>query len=369
MKLICSKTDLLNGVNIVLKAVPAKSTLDILECIVIRAYDEKIKLIGNDMALGIETIVAGEIVDEGTVAINAKIFSDIVRKLPDNEIAIIAEDNNVKIKCEKVNFNIMGRDAADFPALPQIEKNNSARISQLILRDIIRQTVFSIGSENESSKIMSGELLEINGKRLRLVALDGHRIAVRNVELKDDYGNQSVIVPGKTLTEIMKILSGELEDEVNIYFSSNNIMFEMKDTIVLSRLIEGKYYMVDQMLSGDYETRVNVNNREFVGCIDRAMLLLKESDKKPLVIGIKNEEMEVKMNTQMGRFDEKLSIDRTGDDILIAFNPKFMLDALRAIDDEDIDMYMMNVKSPCIIKDKDETYMYLILPVNFNPAE
>lgn len=366
MKLICTKNDLLTGVNIVLKAVPVKTTMEILDCIVIKALDNKIKLIGNDMALGIETVVNGEIVDEGSVAINAKIFSDIVRKLPDNEIAIIAEDNQVKIKCEKVNFNIAGRDAADFPALPVIEKNNCARISQLTLRDIIRQTVFSIGSESESSKIMSGELLEINGKRLRLVALDGHRIAVRNVELKDDYGKQSVIVPGKTLNEVMKILSGEIDDEVSIYFSSNNIMFELKDTIVLSRLIEGKYYMVDQMLSGDYETRIHVNNRDLMGCIDRAMLLLKESDKKPLVIGIKDDEMEVKMNTQMGKFNEKLNIERNGDDILIAFNPKFMLDAMRAIDDEEIDIYMMNVKSPCIIKDKEETYMYLILPVNFN---
>ena len=368
MKLICTKSDLLSGINIVLKAVPVKTTMEILECVVINSYEGKIRLIGNDMALGIESIVKGDIVEEGRIAVNAKIFSDIIRKLPDSEIVITADDNNVRIKCEKVNFNIAARDAGDFPALPIIEKNNCARMSQLTLKDMIRQTVFSIGAESESSKIMSGELLEIKGNRIRLAALDGNRIAVRNVELKYDYGNQKVIVPGKTLNEIMKILSSEQNDEVSIYFSTNIIMFEMTDTIVISRLIEGKYYMVDQMLSGDYETRVTINNREFIDCIDRAMLLLKESDKKPLVIGINDDEMEVKMNTQMGKFDEILNVDKNGDNILIAFNPKYVLDALRVIDDENIDLYMMNVKSPCIIKDKEESYMYLILPVNFDAA-
>ncbi len=366
MKIICNKNNLLVGVNIVLRAVPVKTTMDILECIVIKVMDGKIKLIGNDMSLGIETCIDGEIIEEGTVAVNARIFSEIIRKLPDNEISIINDSNNLKIRCENVKFDIASRNSDEFPMLEQIEKNNCVTMSQLTLKDIIRQTVFSIAPENESIKVMTGELLEINENKLRIVALDGHRIAIRNVELKQNYGKYSVIIPGKTLNELTKILAGELEKEVNIYFSTNNILFEMEDTIVLSRLVEGKYYSVNQMISGDYDTKVQVNNRELTGCIDRSLLLIKETDKKPLIFKVNDDSLEVKINTSMGSLNEKLNIKKEGNDILIAFNPKFMMDAMRVIDDEEINLYMMNVKAPCIIKDKEETYMYLVLPVNFN---
>ena len=366
MKILCEKNELLNGVNIALKAIPSKTTMEILDCIKIKAENGSIDLVGNDMSLGIETKVKGEIIEEGSLVVNAKIFSEIIRKLPDSEVAFTASDVSANIKCENVNFDIPVRSAADYPDLPDIERKNFAIMSQLTLRDMIRQTVFSIAPDSENMKIMTGELMERNGKKLRLVSLDGHRISLRNVELNEEYGNQKVIVPGKTLNELLKILSGELEDKVTIYFSDNHILFEMKDTIVLSRLIEGEYYLVDRMISGDYETLVHVNKREISESIDRATLLLKENEKKPLVFDMKDTEMEVKLKTPLGNFDEKIGINKEGDDIKIAFNPKFMLDALRVIDDESIDIYFMNVKSPCIIKDKTESYMYLILPVNFN---
>ncbi|MBR5179869.1 MAG: DNA polymerase III subunit beta [Lachnospiraceae bacterium] len=366
MKILCEKNELLNGVNIALKAIPSKTTMEILDCIKIKAEDGFIELVGNDMSLGIKTKVKGEIVDEGSLVVNAKIFSDIIRKLPDSEVAFTASETTANIKCENVNFDIPVRSADDYPDLPDIEKKNFAIMSQMTLRDMIRQTVFSIAPDTENMKIMTGELLEINGKKLRLVSLDGHRISLRNVELNEEFGNQKVIIPGKTLNELLKILSGELEDKVTIYFSDNHILFEMENTIVLSRLIEGEYYLVDRMISGDYETLVHVNKREISESIDRATLLLKENEKKPLVFDMKDGEMEVKLKTPLGNFDEKLNINKEGDDIKIAFNPKFMLDALRVIDEENIDIYFMNVKSPCIIKDKTESYMYLILPVNFN---
>lgn len=366
MKIICNKNTLLTGVNTVLRAVPVKTTMDILECIVIKVDEGKIKLIGNDMSLGIETCIDGEIIEEGMIAVNAKIFSEIIRKLPDNEITINNDNNNLRIRCENVKFDIASRNADEFPMPQQIERTNCVKMSQLTLKDIIRQTVFSIAPENESIKVMTGEFLEINENKLRIVGLDGHRIAIRNVELKENYGKYSVIIPGKTLNELTKILSSELEDEVSIYFSTNNILFEMKDTIVLSRLIEGKYYSVNQMISGDYDTKVCVNNKELMGCIDRSLLLIKETDKKPLIFKVSDSELEMKINTSMGSLDEKIGIQKEGNDILIAFNPKFLMDAMRVIDDEEINIYMMNIKAPCIIKDKEETYMYLVLPVNFN---
>ena len=367
MKIICEQNNLITGVNIVLKAVPSKTTMEILDCIKMKVRDGKIILIGNDMSLGIETVVKGDIVEEGDVVVSAKTFSDIIRNLPDNEVVLTSDDKNINIKCENINYDIPVRNASDYPDLPQIEKDKFAVISQYSLRNMIRQTVFSIGSETEAMKIMTGELLEIKGKKMRLVALDGHRISLRNVELDEEYGDRKVIIPGKTLNELVKIVTGDVNDKIKIYFSSNHVLFEMEDTIVLSRLIEGEYYLVDNMLSGDFETKIHINKRKLSECIERASLLIKESDRKPLIFNFMQDEVDVKIKTQAGNYEDKVSIEKDGNDILIAFNPKFLLDALKVIDDEEIDIYLMNIKSPCIIKDKAETYMYLILPLNFNP--
>ena len=169
------------------------------------------------------------------------------------------------------------------------------------------------------------------------------------------------------MNELVKIFSGELEDKVTIYFSENHVMFEITDTIIISRLIDGNYYLIDRMISGDYETKIHINKRSLSDCIERASLLIKENDKKPLIFNFAGSEVNVKIKTQTGNYEDQVSIEKEGEDILIAFSPKFLLDALKVIDDEEIDIYMMNIKSPCIIKDKSESYMYLILPVNFNP--
>lgn len=366
MKITCKKSDLLNGVNIALKAVPTKSTMPILECIVIEVKDNKIKLISNDMELAIETLVNGMILEDGTIAINAKVFSEIIRKLPDNDVTIQTDDNySCLITCEKAKFNISGKSDEEFPSIPTIERNQSVTLSQFSLKEIIRQTVFSI-SDNESNKIMTGELFEINQDEFKVVSLDGHRISIRKIKLKEVYDSIKVIVPGKTLTEISKILSGEMEEEVKIFFTNKHIVFEFNDTVVLSRLIEGEYYKINQMLSSDYETKITVNKKEFLSCIDRATLLIKESEKKPIIISITDGSIELKINSAIGSMNEEIDIVKEGKDILIGFNPKFLMDALRVIDEEEVDIYLFNPKAPCFIKDKEESYIYLILPVNFN---
>ena len=213
--------------------------------------------------------------------------------------------------------------------------------------------------------MMTGELLEIRDNRLRMVALDGHRIAIRNVELNNSYEDRKVIVPGKTLNEISKILSGDTDKFVSIYFTDKHALFEFDDTIVVSRLIEGEYYRIDKMLSSSYQTRVTVQRKEFLSCIDRATLLVKEEDKKPVIIMIGEDSMELKINTTLGSMDEIIEISKDGDDMNIGFNPKFLIDALRAIDSEEITLYLVSPKAPCFIRDVEETYCYLILPVNF----
>ena len=366
MKLICSKASLLKGVSIVSKAVPSRTTMPILNCILIDASANEIKLTANDMELGIETVIEGEIVERGIIALDAKFFSEIVRKLPDNDVVIESDDTfQTTITCEKAKFNIAGKSGEDFSYLPEIEKTQMISLSQFSLKEIIRQTIFSI-ADNENNRLMTGELFEINGNELKVVSLDGHRISIRKIELKETYNPVKVVVPGKTLNEISKILTGGIEDNVRIFITGRHIMFEFDDTVVVSRLIEGEYFRIEQMLSSDYETKISMNKKELQSCIERASLLVKEGDKKPIIMNIMDESMELKINSFIGSMNEDIDIVKTGKDLMIGFNPKFILDALRVIDDENIDIYMINPKAPCFIRDEEQKYIYLILPVNFN---
>lgn len=368
MKLICSKSNLLHGVNIVSKAVPTRTTMAILECILIDASANEIKLTANDMELGIETKIEGEITERGVIALDAKIFSEIVRKLPDSDVTIETDASfKTTITCEKAKFNIVGKSGDDFSYIPYIERNEPIVMSQFTLKEVIRQTIFSI-ADNDNNKLMTGELFEIEENDLKVVSLDGHRISIRNIGLKNNYSHKKVVVPGKTLQEVSKILPGSAEDEVSIFLTDNHIVFEFENTTVVSRLIEGEYFKIEQMLSSDYETKVKINKRELLDCIDRATLLVKEGDKKPIIMNITDGTMELKINSFIGSMNEDIDIAKEGKDILIGFNPKFFIDALRVIDEEEVTLYMVNPKAPCFIKDDEGTFIYLILPVNFNAA-
>lgn len=368
MKLVFAKSDLMNSINISLKAVPSKTTMPILECILIEASPMEIKMTSNDMELGIETIVRGTVLERGKVAIDAKLFSEIIRKLPDSEVTIETDENyNVSISCEKAHFKISGKSGDEFSYLPVIEKNDHISVSQFTLKEVIRQTIFSIAA-NENNKLMTGELFEVNENELKVVSLDGHRISIRKIQLKDNYGQKKVVVPGKTLNEISRILSGDKDKEVLIFFGSNHIMFEFDDTLVVSRLIEGEYFKINQMLSSDYDTKVVLNKKELLDCIERSVLLIRESDKKPIIIKIDDMEMELGITSAIGSMKENIAVTKNGKDIVIGFNPRFLIDALRVIDDEEVSLYMINSKAPCFIRDDEQNYIYLILPVNIDSA-
>jgi DNA polymerase-3 subunit beta len=364
MKLVCSKSNLLNGVQIVSKAVPNKTTMSILECILIEASGGIITLTANDMDLGIETVIEGDIQEEGIIALDAKIFLDMVRKLPDSYIKIETDASyKTLITCEKAKFTLIGKSGEDFSYLPAVEKEDSIVISQFTLKEMVRQTIFSI-SDNDNNKLMTGELFEINGDELKLVSSDGHRISIRKIQLREVYEHKKVIVPGKTLNEVSKILPGGADNDLVIYFTSNHIVFEFENTVVVSRLIEGEYFNIDRMLSSDYETKVKVNKKELLNCIDRATLLTREGDRKPIVINITEGNMELKIDSALGSMNEDIDIEKQGRDLMIGFNPKFLIDALRVIDEEEVELYMVNPKAPCFIKNEDQGYIYLILPVS-----
>ena len=372
MKLIFKRDALINVLNIVSKAVSSKTTMPILECILIEACEDGVYFTANDMELGIRTHLSLEdckIETGGRLALEAKLFSDIVRKITadeNSEIELYSDGTIVKITSGNSVFKIQEKDPDQFPAFPSVNEETYISISQFTLKEVIRDTIFSI-SPNDSNKMMTGELFEVNENRLRVASLDGHRISIRTTELKETYPSVKVIIPGKTLNEISKIITGDTEKKVDIFFSSNYVLFKFDETIMVSRLIDGEYFKIDSMLSSDYETRVTINKREFLDCIERSTILIRETDKKPLILDIHDGKMSLKINSIIGSMNAELEIRKQGKDLMIAFNPRFLLDALRVIDDEEVKLYLTNPKAPCFIRDDQENYIYLILPVNFNP--
>lgn len=369
MKLKIEKTNLVNGVNTVIKAVSPKTTMPILTCIVIDATGSKIKLSATDLTLGIETLVDGAIEEKGSIAVEAKTFAEIAKKMPDQEISIAVDTEklSVTVKAGKAKFKISGVKSEDFPGVPMIAADQQIKLSEFDFKEGIRQTIFSI-ADNDSNKMMAGEHLIVHENELRLEALDGHRIAVRKIILRENYPDMSAIIPGKTLSEIGKILGGNAEKDIVLSFDSSNVSFIFDETRVTSRLIDGEFFKISQIINGDYKTKVKVNRQLYMDCIDRSTLMIKEGDRKPLIMDIQPKNvMNVRISSKMGSMDEELEIEGTGEKLAIGFNPRFLLDVLKAIDDEDdenVALYMTNPKAPVLIKDEEETYTYVILPVN-----
>ncbi|MDO4488218.1 MAG: DNA polymerase III subunit beta [Eubacteriales bacterium] len=373
MKIKIKRQQLLNAINIAGRAVSVKTTMPILECLLITATEGGVKMMANDMELAIETTVPADscvVMEPGVIAVDAKLFGDIVRKIAlneDSEILITSDGSLVEIKGEKSLFRIQEKDPDQFPELPMVNENKYINISEFTLKDIIKDTIFSIAA-NDSNKMMTGELFEVKDGMLKVVSLDGHRISVRNTALNGEYENFKAIIPGKTLNEISKILPGDAEKTVSIFFDENYASFKFGSTVMATRLIDGEYFKIDAMLSSDYETKIIVNKREFLDAIEQSTILIRETDKKPLVLKIAENSLNMKVNSLMGSLDAVIGIEKDGNDLMIAFNPKFLLDALRVIDEETVSLYMTNSKAPCFIKDDEGKFIYLILPVNFNPA-
>ena len=365
MKIICSKSDLITGIGIALRAVPSKTTMPILGSLLITA-EEIITITSNDNDMGITTIVNGMIPEKGRIAVEARLFSDIIRKLPESDITIEADSNHkVTISCEKSVFHVNGNDANEFPDLPDAESIGHFTISEFTLKEMIRQTIFSI-AVNDAASIMKGELFYVSDNLLKAVSLDSHRISIRNEVLNNSYPKASVIVPGKTLNEISRILSGNVEDMVDVSFDKKFIKFYFKGTIVISRLIEGEFFDVDRMISSDYSTELRVNKHELLNNIDQAASMVREGDRKPVVFEIRDEYVNIDVTTSLGSMSSRIDAVKKGNDIVIGFNPKFFMDALRVIDDEEVAMYFVNANAPCFIRNDAGEYVFIILPVNIN---
>jgi len=363
MKVICSKENLMEGINIVQKAVSTKTTLPILEGILIEAGNE-FKLTGNDLEIGIECIVEADIKSQGSIVINSRMLGDIVRRLPDAEVLIEEKENNlVVIECENSLFEIKGISAAGFPALPVIEKENSIKISQKLIKDMIKQTIFAV-SVDENRPILTGTLMEFKSGKLSVVSIDGFRLALRTNTIKNDVPDRNVVVPGKNLNEISKVMQA-VDDDITIYSTNNQIMFDMGSTKIVARLLEGEYLNYRGIIPQDCETKVKINTKELLASFERAsLIILSEERRFPVKINITDDLMVINSNTDVGTVREELRVEMEGGNIDIAFNPRYFIEALRVIEDEYININFTSSIGPCTIRPiQGDAFAYLILPI------
>jgi len=369
MKFTCDKTMLINNINIVSKAVSSRTTLPILECILLSADKNGLKMTGNDLEMGIETsYIEAEVITEGIIAIEARLFSEIIKRLPDDGWVIIEvmDDNLVLIKCGKSEFKIMGLSGEEFPVIPNVERNNEYKINGLMLREMIRQTIFAV-SMDESKPVLTGELFEIDENSLKLVAVDGFRVAFRSLALDGDNPDISVVVPGKTLNEISKILPTGDEDTVSVCFTDKHMLIQMDECMVVSRLLDGEFLKYRQILEADTSTSVKIDPSEFLRALERASLISKETKKNPVKLDIERDIIKISSNTETGTSYDELTVETTGEGLSIAFNPKYLIDALKSIDEDATYMHFTTALSPCIITGEEGCgYKYLVLPLRVN---
>ncbi|WP_330695304.1 DNA polymerase III subunit beta [Anaerotignum sp.] len=365
MKLLCKKDLLLQYINIVNKAVSNRTTLPILECILLTADERGFILTGNDLELGIKTAsIEANILEQGEIAIEARIFNDIIRRLNGEEVTISTNEKNaVTILCGSSEFTIMGQSGEDFPALPEVEQNQAYTLKQNDLRNMIRQTIFSIAQDN-AKPVLTGELFEFNSDFFNIVSVDGYRISYRKNVLMNSYDQTNVIVPGKTLSELNKILSQEEEDLVSVYVTDKHILFDLGTAIMVSRLIDGDFIRYEQSFSEDYKTEILIDKSEMIQSLERASLVSRDNRKTPVRFKIKTKNLEITAKSDMGTAYEEISAEIEGEEISIAFNPRYFIEALRSIDEEKVKIHFTASLSPCtILPVEGDSFKYLILPL------
>ena len=362
MIFVCTKQKLQEGVIISNKAITGKTIMPILEGIYIKATKDGLTLIGSDMDVSIETKVEAHVEEEGMIVVDSKLFSEIIRKLPNSDIRIETLDNDIiQITCHKSTFNLVYMNGEDYPALPEINENLSIEVPQNILKNMIKGTSFAI-AQDETRPILQGILFEVKDKQLNLVALDGYRLAVRS-EFLDNDNNIEVVIPGKTLNEVSRILE-DVSNIVKITFTDNHIVFNLNNTKIISRLLEGKFVNYSSLLPQEYKILVEVNKQDLQNCIERASLMSKDSNSNLIKLEFNEDNAIITSNSQLGKVREELSINLQGEDLQIAFNSRYLLDVLKNIDEDEIVMEMTSSVSPCVIKCKDSSNSkYLVLPV------
>ena len=367
MKLICEKDKILKALNSVTKAVAVRTTMPILEGILIQTNDNEIKLTTYDLEIGIEYVMECEVKEQGSTVVNAIMFSEIIRKLPDTEIHISVNDKNLlEIECEGSLYKLATMKPEEFPELPKIEIENSIEIDQNVLKNMIRKTIFAVSSE-ESRPIFTGCLFEIENNKLNLVAVDGFRLALRSIYLNKQTNNFSAVIPGKTLTEVNKIISDSFEP-IKIGVSKNQALFEMDNCKVVTRILDGEFLNYKNVIPSNWETRIRVNKNSLQSSFERVSLIsassVEKEKKYPVKVQVDIGKVIISCTNQTGDAKEELYVSTEGKNLEAGFNPKYFLDSLKSIDDEEVFVEFGTSISPCLVKSvENNDYTYMILPI------
>ena len=367
MKLVCYKDVILKAINSVVKAVASKTTMPILEGILIQTNDNEIKLTTFDLEIGIEYIMECNVIEQGSTVVNAIMFSEIIRKLPDTEIHISLDEKNLLvIECEGSLYKLATMNPEEFPELPKINVENSIQIEQNVLKNMIRKTIFAVSTE-ENRPIFTGCLFEVVNNKLNVVAVDGFRLAWRSSFLNVQANDFSAVIPGKTLNEVNKIILDSFEP-IKIGISKNQALFEMENCKIVTRVLDGEFLNYSNVIPKNWDTRIRVNKMNIQNCFERISLISSstaEKEKKyPVKIYVDIGKITISCTNQTGDAKEEIYVSTEGKNVEAGFNPKYFLDALKAIDDEEIYVDFGSNISPCVIRPVDEgDYTYMILPI------
>lgn len=369
MKIICEKEKLLKGISSVVRGVANKTTMPILEGLLIETNKTQIKLTTYDLELGIEYIVDCSVEEEGNTVVNATMFSEIIRKLPDTEIDIKTNENNLLvIECEGSLYKLATMNSEEFPELPKITIENSIEVDQTILKNMIRKTIFAVSIE-ENRPIFTGCLFEISNNTLNIVAVDGFRMGWVKNYLNKKSNDFKVVIPGKTLNEVNKIILDSF-DNIKLGVAKNQAVFEMEKCKIVTRLLDGEFLNYASVVPSVYDTKIRVNKNILQNCLERVSLIsssIMEKEKKyPVKIFIDVGKVIISCTNQTGDAKEEVYLETEGKSLEIGVNPKYFLDALKVIEDEEIYIEFGTNISPCIIKSIDESiqnYIYMILPI------
>ena len=365
MKLKVNQEDLYQGIQRANKAVSSKTTLPILSGILLATEDNKIKLVGTDLEIGIECFVEAEVISAGEIVLPAKYLTKIIRELPKEEIVLTTEDSNntAQIKCGHSQFNIHGSPTDEFPLLPEVESGVNFSLSEEKLKAIIDQIEFAV-SDDESKPFLNGGLMIIEEGKIKVAATDTYRLAYREDEIDfDDLEVDEIIIPSKTLSELSKLLS-DTEDEVNISVTENQTLFNFSGISIVSRLIEGQFPNYEQVIPDQNTTTAVVDKQSLLNATKRAALLAKQ-DSNIIKINLKSDKLIITANTpEVGQAYEEVPIELEGEETEIAFNARYLIDCLKVISDEKVNLELSGSLSPGVIKTKTEyEYTYVIMPV------
>ncbi len=362
MKFITEKSLLQDAKSDVQKAITGKSTMPVLQGIYISAREGMLTLIGSDIEVSIETKIEANIIEEGEIVLDSRLFGEIIRKLPNDQVQITEIGNNtIEILCQKSTVQLIHLNAEEYPSLPTVDEDVVLSISQKNLKNMIKSTIFAI-SQDDTRPILTGVLFEIKDKKLNLVALDGYRVAFRSEDI-DCENNKEAVIPGKTLNEISKILN-DSDNDVQITFTKNHILFNFGNTKVISRLLEGEFIKYSSIIPHEYNLKVTVKRESILSCVERASLMAKDGNTNLVKLDIQGDNMIVTSNSQLGKAREEVNIILQGEGLKIAFNSKYLIDVFKIMEEDEIILEFTSSITPCVVKNKEkDNCTYLLLPV------